>query len=283
LRLREGYPRARLAGAHLSRFQGRGIEFDEVRPYQPGDEIRNMDWRVTARTGKPHTKLFQEERERPSLLLLDMRPSMFFATQGALKAVIAAECASLLAWSVMQQGDRVGGMILDAGGAQALSVIKPARGKRSVMRLLGKIVNHPQWRQRTGASTESLLPALQRAAHAAHTGSLVMIVSDGRGLDDASETLLRQLLKHHNIVFVFVYDGFEMRMPRAGLLQAFDGHDVRQLNTGDASTRQSHGEKFSARQARLRRLGALPGFFMIECATTDDPYTALRTTLGVVR
>jgi len=283
LRLREGYPRARLAGAHLSRFQGRGIEFDEVRPYQPGDEIRNMDWRVTARTGKPHTKLFQEERERPSLLLLDMRPSMFFATQGALKAVIAAECASLLAWSVMQQGDRVGGMILDAGGAQALSVIKPARGKRSVMRLLGKIVNHPQWQQRTGASTESLLPALQRAAHAAHTGSLVMIVSDGRGLDDASETLLRQLLKHHNIVFVFVYDAFEMRMPRAGLLQAFDGHDVRQLNTGDASTRQSHGEKFSARQVRLRRLGKLPGFFMIECATTDDPYTALRTTLGVVR
>jgi len=283
LRLREGYPRARLAGGHLSRFQGRGIEFDEVRPYQPGDEIRNMDWRVTARTGKPHTKLFREERERPALLLVDLRPAMFFATQGALKAVIAAECASLLAWSVMQQGDRVGSMIVDAGGAKALSVLRPARGKRSVMRLLGNIVHHPQWQQRTAAVTESLLPTLQRAAHAAHAGSLIMVVSDARGLDDASEALLRQLLKHHNIVFVLVFDGFEVNMPEAGVLQAFDGRDVKQLNTADASARQMQHDQFAARQARLQQLGKLPGFFMIECATTDDPYTALQTRLGVVR
>ncbi len=270
-----------MAGGHLSRFQGRGVEFDEVRPYQPGDEIRNMDWRVTARTGKPHTKLFREERERPALLLLDLRPAMFFATQGALKSVIAAECASLLAWSVVHQGDRVGALIVDASNQAA--TVRPSRGKRSVMRMLGQITDHPQWTQRVPDSGESLLLPLQRASHAARAGSLMLIVSDGRGLDDASQALLRQLLKHHQIVFVMVFDPFEKRLPDTGVLQAFDGQTVRELNAADARVRGQLAEHFHARHARLQELAKMPGFFLIECATTDDPYTALQATLGVVR
>jgi len=283
LRLREGYPRALMAGGHLSRFQGRGVEFDEVRPYQPGDEIRNMDWRVTARTGKPHTKLFREERERPALLLLDLRPAMFFATHGALKAVVAAECASLLAWSVVHQGDRIGSMVIDANPQSASVDIRPARGKRSVMRLLGQIVDHPGWRQRFADPGTSLLPVLQRAAHAARTGSMILIVSDGRGLDDASQTLLTQLLKHHQIVFVMIFDAFEAAMPDVGLLQAFDGSSVRQINAADVASRRQLAEHFETRRQRLQDLAAVPGFFLIECASTDDPFTALQTTLGVVR
>jgi len=281
LRLREGYPRALMAGGHLSRFQGRGVEFDEVRPYQPGDEIRNMDWRVTARTGKPHTKLFREERERPALLLLDFRPAMFFATQGALKSVVAAECASLLAWSVVHQGDRVGSLIVDATN-QAAS-IRPTRGKRSVMRMLGQVVDHPQWRQRIADPGASLRPALQRAAHAARAGSMMLIVSDGRGLDDDTQALLTQLLKHHQIVFVMVFDPFEQTIPEAGLLQAFDGQSVRQLNAADTTVRRRLAACFDKRRARLQELAKIPGFFLIECATTDDPFTALQATLGVVR
>jgi uncharacterized protein (DUF58 family) len=283
LRLREGYPRALMAGGHLSRFQGRGVEFDEVRPYQPGDEIRNMDWRVTARTGKPHTKLFREERERPALLLVDLRPAMFFATQGALKAVIAAECASLLAWSVVHQGDRIGSMLVDASEHPVSASIRPTRGKRSVMRMLGQIVDHPQWQQRLADEHESLLPVFQRAAHAARTGSLILIISDGRGLDDACQSLLTRLLKHHQIVFVMVFDPFEAVMPDVGLLQAFDGRAVRQVNAADSGIRHQLAGQFGARRARLQALATLPGFFLIECATTDDPYTALQTTLGVVR
>ncbi len=281
LRLREGYPRALMAGGHLSRFQGRGVEFDEVRPYQPGDEIRNMDWRVTARTGKPHTKLFREERERPALLLLDLRPAMFFATHGALKAVIAAECASLLAWSVVHQGDRIGSLLLDANHQSVGASIRPARGKRSVMRMLGQVVDHPQWQQRLADPGESLLPVLQRAAHAARAGSMMLIVSDGRGLDDASQMLLTQLLKHHQIVFVMVFDPFEALVPGTGVLQAFDGSSVRQLNAADAGVRRQLAEHFNARRARLQELALVPGFFLIECATTDDPFTTLQTTLWV--
>ncbi|GAV20115.1 hypothetical protein MMIC_P1077 [Mariprofundus micogutta] len=283
LQLREGYPRALMAGGHLSRFQGRGIEFDEVRPYQPGDDIRSMDWRVTARTGKPHTKLFREERERPALLLLDMRPAMFFATRGALKAVIAAECATLLAWSIMHHGDRVGSMLFDASAAKTSALIRPGRGKRSVMRLLGNIVNHPQWQQRTNGQGASLFSALQKASHAALTGSMLMIVSDGRGIDEACVILLRQLLKHHNIVFVLVYDQFEAEMTDVGLLQASDGYTVKQADTASRAVRNKHSERFAERRDALQRLDMLPGFFLIECATTDDPYTALQTRLGISR
>jgi len=278
--LRDGYPRALMAGGHLSRFQGRGVEFDEVRPYQPGDEIRNMDWRVTARTGKPHTKLFREERERPALLLLDLRPSMFFATQGALKAVVAAECASLLAWSVVHQGDRIGSMLLDANLQSVSASIRPTRGKRSVMRLLGQIVDHPGWQQRMADQNASLVPALQRAAHAARTGSLILMVSDGRGMDDASESLLTLLLKHHQVVFVMVFDAFEASMPDAGLLQAFDGAAVRQINAADAAARHQLADQFSTRRQRLQSLEKIPGFFLIECTTTDDPFTVLQAVLS---
>ncbi len=111
LSLKVRFIRAQQSGAYLSAFKGRGMEFEEARPYQPGDDIRNLDWRVTARTGKPHTKLFREERERPILLWVDYRNTMFFATKGVYKSVIAARAAALLAWSAHHHGDRVGGII----------------------------------------------------------------------------------------------------------------------------------------------------------------------------
>jgi uncharacterized protein (DUF58 family) len=283
LRLRHGSKQALMVGTHLSRFQGRGVEFDEVRPYQPGDDVRSMDWRVTARTGKPHIKLFREERERPALLMIDLRPAMFFATRGALKAVIAAECASLLAWSVMHQGDRVGSLLFDAGEDVMPSGIRPIRGKRGVMRLLGSIIDHAQWKSRPAGEGETFLSALQRAGHAARTGSLIAIISDGRGLDVTCEAHLKQLLPHHNIVFVFIYDPFEAEMQNVGSLLASDGHQIRQIDTTDSQIRRQHAEHFAKRRGYLRELAKLPGFFLIECSTTDDPYAKLQATFGITR
>jgi len=282
LHLKAGYPRALMAGGHLSRFQGRGIEFDEVRPYQPGDDIRSMDWRVTARTGKPHTKLFREERERPALVLVDMRPAMFFATRGALKSVIAAECASLLAWSVMQQGDRIGSLIFGGDCTAETQLARPVRGRRGVLRLLGNVVGHPNWKQRTHAvdETESLQMLLQRASHAARTGSMIMMVSDGRGMDDKSASSLKRLLQHHTVVFVLVYDAFEADMPEAGELQASDGKQRRSVDTSSAAMRIQHQAHFSTRRAYLQDLAHLPGFVLLECATHDDPFTILQASLG---
>ncbi|MDX8405452.1 MAG: DUF58 domain-containing protein [Mariprofundus sp.] len=283
LRMREGYPRARMAGGHLSRFQGRGIEFDEVRLYQPGDDIRAMDWRVTARTGKPHCKLFREERERPAMLLLDLRPAMFFATRGALKAVVAAECATLLAWSILHQGDRVGSMIFDASNHDRLQPVKPVRGKRGVMRMLGHVMAHPYWQQRPQAAHDSLLTTLQRAAHVTPAGSMMMIVSDARGLDEESEAMLMRLLKHHTVVFVHIFDPFERELGNVGLLHASDGQHQRQIDSSQSQLRQQHANRFAMRLDALQRLEKRPGFVRIACATDDDPLTALQSRLGRVQ
>ncbi|MDQ6993485.1 MAG: DUF58 domain-containing protein [Mariprofundus sp.] len=280
LHLSQGYPRARLAGGHLSRFQGHGIEFDEVRLYQPGDDIRSMDWRVTARTGKPHSKVFREERERPAMLLLDLRPSMFFATRGALKSVVASECATLLAWSILQQGDRIGSMIFDASASGQMQPLKPIRGKRAVMRMLGAVLAHPFWQQRPYARLGSLLPTLQRAAYMAPVGSMMIIASDARGLDAASESMLQRLLAHHTVLFVFIYDPFERQMENSGLLSASDGELQQQIDSSQQSQRQEHASRFIRRRDVLQRLEKRPGFVLIECATDDDPLTALQSRLG---
>jgi uncharacterized protein (DUF58 family) len=119
--------RAPQSGQYLSTLRGRGMEYDESRPYQPGDDIRQLDWRVTARTGKPHTKLFREERERPVFICVDYRRAMFFATKGVFKAVQAARLAALLAWRAQQQGDRVGGLVF----ADAIHHELPPRRNRT--------------------------------------------------------------------------------------------------------------------------------------------------------
>ncbi len=241
-----------------------------------------MDWRVTARTGKPHSKLFREERECPAMLLLDLRPAMFFATRGALKAVVAAECISLLAWSISHQGDRVGSMIFDASGTDQMTPTRPARGKRAVMRMLGNVLAHPYWQQRPASCQSSLLPTLQRAAHLSQPGSLIMVVGDGRGLDDASEAMLIRLLAHHSIVFVRVFDVFEREMDDVGILYASNGQDVYRIDSNIAQLRQQHAERFAHRSERLQRLTKRSGFVLIECATDDDPLTVLEARLGKV-
>ena len=125
--------RQTMTGAHDSRFRGRGMEFAESRIYQPGDDVRSIDWRVTARTGRPHTKLFQEERERPVILLVDLGASMFFGTRKAFKSVLAAETAALIAWAAMHGGDRVGALV---AGRSAHMELKPVAGRRGVLRVL---------------------------------------------------------------------------------------------------------------------------------------------------
>ena len=137
-------PRVRVAasGGHLSPYKGRGVEFDESRLYQPGDDLRTIDWRVTARTGKPHTKVFREERNRPVFVWLDLRRPMLFATRGAYKGVRAAEIAALIAWSAVANGDRLGGLVFTETEHHEL---RPALGMRAALRLFQKISAESLW------------------------------------------------------------------------------------------------------------------------------------------
>src|SRR4051812_6220907 len=146
------------AATHASRFRGRGVDYVESRNYQPGDDIRQMDWRVTARTGRPHTKVFQEEREQSILLLIDANASMRFGTRARFKSVQAARAGALLAWAAVQGGDRVGAL----GFGPALNAeVKPGGGPRGALRVLRALA---EWDSITadGGTAVPLSQALQR-------------------------------------------------------------------------------------------------------------------------
>ena len=170
-----------LAGAYRSRFRGRGVDFLESRNYQPGDDIRNMDWRVTARTGRPHTKVFQEERERPVLVVMDASPSLYFGTRDRLKSVAAGQMAAAIAWAATRRGDRVGGFLFAPGRHREL---RPAGGRRGAMRMIQGLVDWLEPKPIEGDENEKLSTALERVRHTVRPGSLVIVISDFFSLDE---------------------------------------------------------------------------------------------------
>lgn len=198
-------PRTALGGPRPAPFKGRGMEYDETRPYHPGDDVRHLDWKVTARTGRAHTKLFREERERPVFLWVDYRAPMFFATRGAFKSVLAARTAALLAWGALRQGDRVGGQVVDGPVPRTL---RPCRTRQGVLELLQQLVQTPQTLLAAPAA-----PALGRLQAVVRPGSRVILLSDFRRLGEGAEGHLVRLARHSEVVLFFIYDPLEAQLP----------------------------------------------------------------------
>jgi uncharacterized protein (DUF58 family) len=275
LPLRAGRILAGRGGDYQSPFRGRGIEFDESRPYQPGDDIRNIDWRVTARTGRPHTKVFREERERPVFVWIDLRPSMFFATRRCYKAVAAAEIAGLLAWSAERHGDRVGGVVFSE---DVHHEIRPQRGRRGVLRLIRQLASHPVWqsgsRRRPVAGAASR--ALVRLRRVARPGSLVFLISDFREFDDQAWTEMSRLSRHHDVVMIFVHDPVESSLPGPGLYRVSDGEGEHELDTFNPSVVDAHRDRFEKHLSLLRGHARTNGFYLLSCSTADAPLRVLQ-------
>jgi len=222
-----------LAGAYRSRFRGRGVDFVESRNYQPGDDIRNMDWRVTARTGRAHTKVFQEERERPVLVVLDASPSLYFGTRRRLKSVAAGHLSASIAWSAVRRGDRIGGFLFAPGRHRE---IRPAGGRRGAMRLIQSLVD---WLQ-PALEDEQLTPlsgALERVRHAARPGSLIVVISDFFSLDDDCNRHLSRLRKHSDVIGCQVLDRSKQQLPD-GRYPISDGHSSSIIDTGRSGDRK---------------------------------------------
>jgi uncharacterized protein (DUF58 family) len=264
-------PRVRVAaaGGHLSPYKGRGVEFDESRPYQPGDDLRTIDWRVTARTGKPHTKVFREERNRPVFVWLDLRRPMLFATRGAYKGVRAAEMAALIAWSAVGNGDRLGGLVFSETEHHEL---RPALGLRSALRLFQKIAADSLWQSTsTEASPEvDAERALLRLTRVARPGSLIFLLSDFRRLGADSERHLRQLAGHCDLMLVHFFDPVEAELPPPGRYRIQSGTRTFTIETANEVLRRSYHERYADRIASLKALARLPGIHWMECATHAD-------------
>ena len=276
--------RSQQGGHYLSPFKGRGMEFDEVRPYQPGDDVRTLDWRVTARTGKPHTKLFREERERSVLIWVDYRAPMFFATRGCFKSVMAARAAALLSWSAIHHGDRLGGLIFSEAQHEE---IRPQQGKRGVLHFIQSLVTHTAWERRSqdmADREEVALQSLIRLRRVARSGSLVFLISDFRSMGVQAESHLAKLARHSDVVMLFIHDPLEQRLPPAGLYRVSDGLSRETtLDTGDPGRRKAYQEKFDLRQAKLQRLCRRYGIYYMACATSDNLLKTLQNGLGLGR
>jgi uncharacterized protein (DUF58 family) len=241
---------AKLAGAYLAKTKGRGMEFDEARHYQAGDDIRAIDWRVTARTGKTHTKLYREEKERPVFVLTDLSSSMQFGTQFLFKSVQAAHLSALIAWSARKRGDRIGGLVFNQH--QHLEC-KPFTRQKAVLSLLNSMIKVQQGAQ-TEAQTANqeqvtLGNACARLRRLAHPGSLIFILSDFSQLDELAKQHIAQLSKHCEVIAYPISDPFEHQLPQVKKSQRVtlsDGHNRQQIVLGEKATELQYSNQHQA-------------------------------------
>jgi uncharacterized protein (DUF58 family) len=274
LNLKHRTIRAQTSGGYLSHFKSRGMEFQEVRAYQAGDDIRNIDWHVTARTGKVQTKVFREERERPVFISVDNRLTMHFATRGVFKSVLAAKLAGLLAWAAQHQGDRIGGQFFSDTSCREL---KPQNGRHAVLRFLSTLVSgNDSEKPAENVPVITLDHVLARLTQHAHPGSLVTIISDFRGINDASELHLAKLSQHCEVVLIFIYDPLENNLPSQGRYRFTDGARDVLIDASDQQRLLTYHQNFEQRLERLQQFAKKRGLTFIQCSTADDPIQCLR-------
>ncbi len=261
---------AHRAGNFASPFRGRGMDFSEVRLYQPGDDIRSIDWRVTARTGKTHTKLFTEERERAIYFVVDAGPSMQFGTQVSFKSVVASKVAGLLAWSSMSHGDRVGGIFFSG---KRHKEIKALGGKRGVLTLLKSLVdwNRDSFSEKSTTQDEAgFVDALSRLKRVAKPGSVIYIVSDFESMGETAKKYLIQISQHCDIALIKVYDELEKHAPPTGNYMLSDGHQSGKFAVNGKETSRAILTAFNQAEQELQQFCLKSGMHFFSICSTDN-------------
>lgn len=263
-----------MTGAHGSAHRGRGLEFQEVRQYVAGDDPRTIDWRVTARRGRPHTKLFREERERPVWLLVDLDASLFFGTRRQLKSVAVVRTAALLAWVAALGGDRIGAVIAGARGTRVL----PARSRDAGVLPLLAALHELQPRAPGGAPTHALAEALDALAPLARSGSIVLAVSDFAAAGTAGEQGWPALAGRAECRLFWVVDPLEEQGLPNGLFRAGVPGRVRLLE--GARVRSHWSQTWRQRAERVRALAEFLGAPLTRLDTSHPVEETLGRELG---
>ncbi len=234
--------RSLLSGRKRSRLRGRGLDFDELRHYRPGDDIRTMDWRVTNRTGKPHVRVYTEEWDRPVIVVVDQRLPMFFGSKQKMKSVVAAEIAALTAWRVLSSGDRVGAILFN--DTHSLER-KPSRSEKKIMGWFGDLVtmnNDLSVAPGHHSNPDALCDTLKLLERSVSHDYLVVLISDFYGWNEKSMGVIRRISQHNDIICSLIYDPLEQNISNAHSLVISDGHY--QLEVDPAQ--QNIGERFEA-------------------------------------
>ena len=269
-----------LSGRYASRLRGRGLNFEELRHYHPGDDIRTMDWKVTARTREPYVRVYSEERDRTVMLMVDQRLGMFFGTRRQMKSVSAAEVAALASWRAVSAGDRVGGFVFND---VECDFHKPARSRGGVMSLLGSVtrMNHALRVDSSHSASPEALNDVLRRVHATVThDALIVLISDFDGMDDESEGLISRLAGRNDIIAVHVQDPARSSLAASDVVVS-DGVQRLSLplSQGDLRRRlvEDHHVEDAELEGFLRRLTAP----RLVIRTDEDVVAQVRRLFGV--
>jgi uncharacterized protein (DUF58 family) len=262
--------------------RGRGLDFEEIRDYLPGDDIRAFDWKATARVGRPHVRGFTEERDRPTVIVLDQRQAMFFGTKVALKSVTAAEAAALVAWRVLSVGDRVGAIVFNDAD---LAEFRPAGSRQHVLNIFHAIVerNHALHAGQAPGVPKMLNRALEAAARVAHHDFGVVIISDFDGADDDTRRLFARLAQHNDVIAVLVQDPSAREMPGRGRIVVTDGELQVEVNLAHGPVRERLAQASSGRLQQILDWCHQTGVSVMPLLNTEDVTTQVRRLLGKVR
>lgn len=259
-----------LAGQTKTRFRGRGMEFAEVRQYQPGDDVRSIDWRVTARAQTPFTKLYSEEREKPTFFLVDQRASMFFGSKLCFKSVFSAQLASVLGWAASASGDRIGGMIAHRQGAED---IRPKGSQHAMLTLLNRLHahNHALTSPIANSDEKHLTVLLGDCRRALKPGSTLVIISDFADWNEECHRLMTLLARHNDIILFHIFDQLEQRLPTNSQLAINNGRERLQLSSNQTKTFiKNFKERQESIQTTAQGLGI--GYHLLECSTALTPW-----------
>ena len=269
-----------LSGRYASRLRGRGLNFEEMRRYLPGDDVRTIDWRVTARTRQPHVRVYTEEKDRAVLLLVDQRANMFFGSRDRMKSVTAAELAALGAWRALDAGDRVGAVVFND---TEVTDLRPQRSQRAVMSILGTVVEMNQ-RLRVGTDIEPnpgmLNEALRKAVRLAPHDVLVVIISDFFGVDSETERLSASLARHNDVLGLLVHDPLRLN-PHGHSISVSDGKLQMQMDLGNKKVREKLAEDYRLEQERITHFLKKLSAPLLLVSNEGDVVKQVRRLLGV--
>ncbi|MDR3101127.1 MAG: DUF58 domain-containing protein [Paraburkholderia sp.] len=272
--------RSVLAGAHASRLRGRGLNFEEIRAYLPGDDVRHLDWRASLRQGKPLVRTYTEERDRPLLMVVDQRIGMFFGSRRAFKSVVAAELAALAIWMGFQAGDRVGGVLFDDTRTIRL---RPLRSRARIKALFGAIerMNRAMYAQSPARTAYGQLDAaLEGVLQIASHDYLICIASDFAGAGERTQKLLRELSAHNDVVAAMVYDPLWKYMPAHRALVVSEGHLQVELRIQNERVRAPLTSLFEGRTAEVAQLLAASGVPLMPVSTAEPTVEQVRRLFG---
>lgn len=268
-----------LSGRHNSKLRGRGLNFEELRDYLPGDDSRTIDWKVTARTGKPHVRVYTEERDRPCLLIVDQRMSMFFGSQLNMKSVTAAEAAALAAFRILHQGDRIGGIVFTDD--QVLE-FKPMQSRKSLDGFLSALAaaNMALDANTPPVKPMSINQPLEMASRIARSGHIIGIFSDFDQIDEHTETLIGGMAAHNDVLMFLVSDPLAHNIGNNLQMVFTDGQLQAIMDTAEGEIREQLADFLATRFSKIHALSNNAGVPVLPLSTGQETLPQIRQLMG---